>query len=123
MPAPEREEPDGRPVPKNQTGCAWRRGAVAPTPRGSRADAAEPSQRRRGAVAPAPREVRRWSISAQVHYILDEIVIGGLVLDTNIANILEATRDQDKLHKNSVSLLANAAKTAKIPKKGPGGIG
>ena len=33
----------------------------------------------------------------QVHYILDEIIMGGMVLETNIQNILLAVNDMNKL--------------------------
>lgn len=33
----------------------------------------------------------------QVHFILDEIVMGGMVLETNIAEILTAVGDMQKL--------------------------
>merc|ERR1719362_823770 len=39
--------------------------------------------------------------SDRVHYILDEIVMGGMVLETNINLILKAIHDQDKLHNDS----------------------
>merc|ERR1711915_498806 len=32
--------------------------------------------------------------SDKVHYVLDEIVMGGMVLETNIASILQAIQDQ-----------------------------
>mmetsp|Transcript_6560 Transcript_6560/g.9558 ORF Transcript_6560/g.9558 Transcript_6560/m.9558 type:complete len:171 (-) Transcript_6560:286-798(-) len=37
-----------------------------------------------------------------VHYVLDEIVMGGMVLETNINNILQAIQDQGKMHSNSL---------------------
>lgn len=37
----------------------------------------------------------------RVHYVLDEIVMGGMVLETNINLILQAIEDQDKMNKNS----------------------
>lgn len=37
----------------------------------------------------------------RVHYILDEIVMGGMVLETNINLILQAIEDQNKMHKKS----------------------
>jgi AP-3 complex subunit sigma len=40
--------------------------------------------------------------SDRVHYVLDEIVMGGMVLETNINLILQAIEDQGKLHKDSV---------------------
>ena len=47
-------------------------------------------------------------ISTQV---LDEIIIGGLVLDTSITNIMGGADDQNKLHKSSLSLLTSGKKT------------
>jgi AP-3 complex subunit sigma len=38
----------------------------------------------------------------RVHYVLDEIVMGGMVLETNINLILHAIRDQGKLHDDSI---------------------
>mmetsp|Transcript_34475 Transcript_34475/g.106562 ORF Transcript_34475/g.106562 Transcript_34475/m.106562 type:complete len:182 (+) Transcript_34475:226-771(+) len=46
--------------------------------------------------------------SDKVHYLLDEIVMGGLVIDTSITTILDATKEQARLHSKSVSLIANA---------------
>jgi hypothetical protein len=34
---------------------------------------------------------------AQVHYILDEIVMGGMVLETNIAEIMDGISEMSKL--------------------------
>jgi len=45
--------------------------------------------------------------SDRVHYVLDEIVMGGMVLETNINAILQAIRDQDQL--NDASLRTAAA--------------
>lgn len=39
--------------------------------------------------------------SDKVHYILDEIVMGGMVLDTNTADIMEAIIDMNKLEQTS----------------------
>lgn len=33
----------------------------------------------------------------KVHYIVDEIVMGGMVLETNIGEILEAVQEMNKL--------------------------
>jgi AP-3 complex subunit sigma len=41
--------------------------------------------------------------SDRVHYILDEIVMGGMVLETNIHAVLQAIKDQDKMHQDSLS--------------------
>ena len=40
--------------------------------------------------------------SDRVHYVLDEIVMGGMVLETNIHTILQAINDQGKLHAASL---------------------
>ena len=37
----------------------------------------------------------------KVNYILDEIIMGGMVLDTNIADVLEAIHEMDKLEKST----------------------
>jgi len=42
--------------------------------------------------------------SDKVHYILDEIVMGGLVLETNITEILRVVNEQKKLTKGESSL-------------------
>lgn len=39
-----------------------------------------------------------------MHYILNEIVTGGLVAETAIPNILKAFEEQKKLEKNEVSI-------------------
>ena len=41
--------------------------------------------------------------SDKVHYVLDEIVMGGMVLETNITHIMQAINDQSKLHKQSTA--------------------
>ena len=40
--------------------------------------------------------------SDKVHYVLDEIVMGGMVLETNITAILQGVKDQRKLHDDSL---------------------
>ena len=39
--------------------------------------------------------------SDKVHYVLDEIIMAGMVLETNIINILTSVTEQNKLHSNS----------------------
>lgn len=39
----------------------------------------------------------------KVHYVLDEIVMGGMVLETNIQSILQAVKDQDRMDKDSLT--------------------
>ena len=41
--------------------------------------------------------------SDKAHYILDEIVMGGMVLETNIHHITAAITDQERLAANSLS--------------------
>ena len=41
--------------------------------------------------------------SDKVHYILDEIIMAGMVLETNINHILTAINDQNKLHGSALS--------------------
>ena len=41
--------------------------------------------------------------SDRVHYVLDEIVMGGMVLETNINSILQAIKDQGKMHSDSLT--------------------
>ena len=45
--------------------------------------------------------------SDRVHYILDEVVMGGMVLETNIHSILQSIRDQGKLHTDSLTSTNN----------------
>lgn len=49
--------------------------------------------------------------SDRVHYCLDEIVMGGMVLETNISSILQSIKDQGKMHKDSLSR-ADASESA-----------
>lgn len=56
------------------------------------------------APAPQPHNSRRLGLPAclpcavlQVMYILDEIVMGGMVLETNIGEVLEAINEMAKL--------------------------
>lgn len=41
--------------------------------------------------------------SDRVHYVLDEIVMGGMVLETNLSAILQAIKDQGKMHQDSLN--------------------
>jgi AP-3 complex subunit sigma len=41
--------------------------------------------------------------SDRVHYILDEIVMGGMVLETNIHAVLQSIKDQGKMHEGSLT--------------------
>lgn len=43
--------------------------------------------------------------SDRVHYILDEIIMAGMVLETNINNILQSVTEQNKLHATSIKVL------------------
>ena len=42
--------------------------------------------------------------------------MGGLVLDTSISNIMDATRDMTKLHAKAISALAEIARKGLAPK-------
>jgi len=41
--------------------------------------------------------------SDRVHYILDEVVMGGMVLETNIGAVLQSIKDQGKMHTDSLT--------------------
>ena len=56
--------------------------------------------------------------SDKVHYILDEIVMAGMVLETNIVTILSGVNDQTKLHQKSTSKLNEARGRPPPPKWG-----
>lgn len=43
--------------------------------------------------------------SDRVNYILDEIIMAGMVLETNINHILQAVNDQGKMHDSSIQSL------------------
>lgn len=45
--------------------------------------------------------------SDRVHYILDEIIMAGMVLETNINYILTSVSEQSKLHSNSLRTTAS----------------
>lgn len=47
--------------------------------------------------------------SDKVSYILDEIIMAGMVLETNINHILTSVSEQNKLHANSVKVVPTAA--------------
>ena len=46
----------------------------------------------------------------QVHHILNEIVMGGMVLETNTAEIITRIEEQSKLEKSEVSVLRQHVK-------------
>ena len=39
--------------------------------------------------------------SEKVHYVLDEVIMGGMVLETNITTILRGVREMDKLEQTN----------------------
>jgi len=41
--------------------------------------------------------------SDRVHFVLDEIVMGGMVLETNIGEILKGIEEQGRMHKRSLA--------------------
>lgn len=53
--------------------------------------------------------------SDKVHYILDEIIMAGMVLETNINSILAAVNDQEKLHSASLNNSATGATSLGSP--------
>ena len=50
--------------------------------------------------------------SDRVHYILDEIIMGGMVLETNIGAILQSIKDQSKLHSQSLTQAEGTTSTS-----------
>lgn len=44
-------------------------------------------------------------VRPQVHYILQEVVMGGMVLETNMNEIVAQVEVQNRLEKSEVSLL------------------
>lgn len=46
----------------------------------------------------------QYSICLQVHFILNELVMGGMVLETNMLEILTRIQEQDKIEKQEVSV-------------------
>ena len=50
--------------------------------------------------------------SEQVHWILDEMITGGLVLETNIQDILDAVESQARLARQSGDSVLGAAPPA-----------
>ena len=94
--------------------------AIDATPARRRGDAGSSPLDRARTAASSPRNdlvknsrvhPKHWLISTQV---LDEIIIGGLVLDTSITNIMGGADDQNKLHKSSLSLLTSGPKKTQI---------
>ena len=55
--------------------------------------------------------------SDRVHFILDEIVMGGMVLETNINSILQAINDQEKMDKDSMNKAPSSASVDAISTK------
>ena len=47
--------------------------------------------------------------SDKVHYIVDEIIIGGMVLETNINSIITAANEQARQDADSVKLLSSSS--------------
>ena len=43
-----------------------------------------------------------FNISIQVHHILNELVMGGMVLETNMSEIMARIEEQNKLEKQEV---------------------
>ena len=51
--------------------------------------------------------------SDKVMYILDEIIMAGMVLETNIVHILQSVQDQNKLHSKSIKVISLPSSTSK----------
>jgi AP-3 complex subunit sigma len=45
--------------------------------------------------------------SDRINYILDEIIMGGMVLETNINNIIASIQEQERMAAASLSLTSN----------------
>ena len=52
--------------------------------------------------------------SDRVHYVLDEIVMGGQVLETNIGAILQSIKDQGKMHSDSLTKVDTSESASQI---------
>jgi AP-3 complex subunit sigma len=52
--------------------------------------------------------------SDRVHYVLDEIVMGGMVLETNISSILQSIKDQGKMHSDSLTSVGPGESASQI---------
>lgn len=50
--------------------------------------------------------------SDKVNYILDEIIMAGMVLETNINHILTSINEQNKLHASSIKVMPSATAAA-----------
>jgi len=53
----------------------------------------------------------------KVHYILQEIVMGGMVLETNMNEVIQRIEDQNKLEKNEAGLAGAPAKAVSAVKE------
>ena len=53
--------------------------------------------------------------SDKVHYIIDEIIMAGMVLETSINSILAAVNDQDRLHSASLSTASGSTSSLSSP--------
>ncbi|CAM9158261.1 unnamed protein product [Heterosigma akashiwo] len=61
--------------------------------------------------------------SDKVHYVLDEIVMGGMVIETNINSIMVAVNDQSRLHSHSMRIVTTEASDSRKRVSRPPGIG
>lgn len=77
-------------------------------------------------LPPPPRPMTLPPQLNKVHYVLDEIIMGGMVLETNINQILTAINDQNRLHSasNKVGLPSGGAMnpSGRPRPGGPGGM-
>lgn len=51
----------------------------------------------------------------KVHYILNELVMGGMVLETNMSEILARIEDQNKLERSEAGIISMALKNVNLP--------
>ena len=46
-----------------------------------------------------------WFFNLQVHFILNELVMGGMVLETNMTEIMLRIEEQNKIEKEEVRIM------------------
>jgi AP-3 complex subunit sigma len=58
--------------------------------------------------------------SDKINYILDEIIMAGMVLETNINHILTSVNEQNKLHAASIKMLPSSQAASAVAKDAAG---
>jgi len=61
--------------------------------------------------------------SDKVHFVLDEIVMGGMVIETNINSIMLAVTEQNRLHSQSMRIVTTEASDSRKRVSRPPGVG